>query len=151
VTDAARDGPEGLGRVSALTGAIPATRWAGEAVPAQIGSLRAAVAAFASGAGAPAALVDDIRLAVSEALSNTVVHAYRNTGGRVEVRASVDAAAGVIAIGVRDYGIGCNPRTDSPGIGMGVPLMTALARTVNVAAPTDGGTDVCLTFALPAT
>ena len=58
------------------------------------------------------------------------MHAYRNTGGRVEVRASVDAAAGVIAIGVRDYGIGCNPRTDSPGIGMGLRLMTALARTV---------------------
>jgi len=95
--------------------------------------------------------LNELTRAVSEALSNTVVHAYRNTGGRVEVRASVDAAAGVIAIGVRDYGIGCNPRTDSPGIGMGVPLMTALARTVNVAAPTDGGTDVCLTFALPAT
>lgn len=136
--------------VSAAFSAMPVARWAADAVPEQVASLRAAVAAFASGAGAPAALIDDVRLAVSEALNNTVVHAYRNAGGRVEVRASVDAAAGVIAIGVRDYGIGCNPRTDSPGIGMGLPLMTALARTISVAAPTDGGTDVCLTFARPA-
>ena len=147
MTDAAHEGPEGLG---ALTGAMPVARWAGEAVPEQIAALRAAVAAFAAGAGASAALIDDVRLAVSEALNNTVVHAYRNSGRRVEVRASVDAAARVIAIGVRDYGIGCNPRTDSPGIGMGLPLMAALARTVNVAAPTGGGTDVQLTFALRA-
>lgn len=34
-------------------------------------------------------------------------------------------------------------------MGMGVPIMTALARAIEIATPVDGGTEVRLTFAVP--
>jgi anti-sigma regulatory factor (Ser/Thr protein kinase) len=129
--------------------APPAASWVGEAVAAEVPRLRAAVVAYASELGAPDALVEDVRLAVSEALTNAVIHAYPGSAhGRVDARASGDPAAGLMTVRVRDYGTGYRPRSDSPGIGMGLPIMAAVARTVEVASPAGGGTEVRLTFAL---
>ena len=126
--------------------------WVGDAVPEQIARLRAAVGGFASHLGAPDALVEDVRLAVTEALTNAVLHAYPNDArGRVEARATADPAAGLITIRVRDYGTGYRPRADSPGIGMGLPIMAAISHTMEIETPADGGTEVRVTFALAPT
>jgi serine/threonine-protein kinase RsbW/stage II sporulation protein AB (anti-sigma F factor) len=130
---------------------VTAAHWAGEAVPVEVARLRAAVAAFANHFGAPKPLVDDVRLAVSEALTNAVMHAYPDARGRVDAHARGDPATGLLTIRVRDYGIGCRPRIDSPGLGMGLALMAVLTRTMDVASPADGGTEVRLTFAVAAT
>ena len=129
--------------------APPAARWVGDAVPGEVARLRAAVVAYANDLGAPSALLEDVRLAVSEALTNAVIHAYpRDAHGRLDARASADAAAGLLTIRVRDYGTGCRPRPDSPGLGMGLQIMAAMTRAMDVASPAGGGTEVRLTFAL---
>jgi anti-sigma regulatory factor (Ser/Thr protein kinase) len=121
-------------------------RWVAAAVPEEVARVRAAVGAFASDHGAPDALEQDVRLAVSEALSNAVIHAYPGEPGRIDAQASVDPAAGLLTVSVRDYGTGFHPRSDSPGLGMGLPIMTAVAHAVELASPAGGGTEVRLMF-----
>ncbi len=75
------------------------------AVAANVGMARLVVAALA--AQAPFALsdVEEIKVAVSEAVSNAVVHGYRESGGGMVV---VDAALAddVLTITVSDAGVG---------------------------------------------
>jgi hypothetical protein len=40
------------------------------------------------------------------------------------------------------------PRCDSPGIGVGLPLVATLAEDFQVEARLGGGTSVCMTFAV---
>lgn len=130
--------------------AAAAAHWVGDAVPQEVGRLRAAMGAFVGAHGAPDPLVQDVRLAVSEAVTNAVIHAYPDDAhGRLAAHASSEPATGVVTLRVRDYGIGCRPRADSPGLGAGIAVMTALARTIEITSPADGGTEVRLTFAVP--
>ena len=126
-----------------------AAQWSGDAVPKEVARLRSAVGAFASRSGAPDALADDVRLAISEALSNVIMHAYPGDPGRLDTRADADPISRLLSFSVRDYGVGFRSRPDSPGMGMGVPIMTALAHAIEFAAPAGGGTEVRLTFAVP--
>ena len=128
---------------------VAAAQWSGDAIPEEVARLRSAAGTFASGFGAPDALVDDVRLAISEALSNVIMHAYPGGPGRLDTRANADPASGLVTFSVRDYGIGFRPRPDSPGAGMGVPIMTSLAQAIEIATHADGGTEVHLTFAVP--
>ena len=79
--------------------------------------------------------VEGLRLAVSEAVTNAVVHAYRDrpTGappGIVHVRAWF--ADGELLISVSDEGVGMKPREDSPGAGVGLALMAQLADRLEI-------------------
>ena len=70
---------------------------------------------------------DAVSVVVSEAVTNAVVHAYRDreVPGRVHVSASL-ADEGV-NVAVDDDGLGMRPRGASPGVGLGLPLMGDLA------------------------
>jgi CHAD domain-containing protein len=68
--------------------------------------------------------VADVSLAVSEAATNAVVHAYRESAGHLHVRAHVDGAELIVV--VADTGSGMAPRNDSPGLGLGMPLMASV-------------------------
>ena len=48
---------------------------------------------------------------------------------------------------VIDDGVGFAPRADSPGLGLGIPTIAAMTRSMSIAAPADGGTEVCMAFA----
>ncbi|WP_354701345.1 Anti-sigma F factor [Paraconexibacter sp. AEG42_29] len=91
--------------------------------------------------------LDDMRLAVSEACANAVIHAYVDGAGLMEVR--VRARMTDLEISVRDHGGGMAPRTDSPGLGVGLPLMATLAASMELIAPEGGGTEVRMRFPLP--
>jgi anti-sigma regulatory factor (Ser/Thr protein kinase) len=55
-----------------------------------------------------------------------------------------------LTVVVRDTGCGMSPREDSPGAGLGLPLIAQVAGSVSVDAPPGGhGTVVCMTFDLP--
>jgi serine/threonine-protein kinase RsbW len=117
------------------------------ASPEHVGAARKAVSAAARRAGAEDEVLDAVRLAVSEAVSNVIVHGYRGAPSgafTLEVEWEDDE----LRITVRDQGRGMQPRTDSPGAGLGLPLIASLAETFTVTAPPDGGTEVSMTFPL---
>ena len=81
---------------------------------------------------------DAVGIVVSEAVTNAVVHAYRDQAsvGRVHVSASLDEQG--VEVAVDDDGLGMRPRTDSPGVGLGLPLMGDLADRVDISSRAPG-------------
>lgn len=92
-------------------------------------------------------MLSDLRLAVTEACTNVVVHAYPDgQEGPLEVRASI--AGEHLTVVVRDRGPGIGPRPDSPGLGLGLPLIASLADTVQLGRDDTGHTEVRMGFSL---
>jgi serine/threonine-protein kinase RsbW len=115
--------------------------------PEHVRAARRAVWDAAVRAGAQARVREAARLAVSEAVSNVVVHSYRHSGdGDFTLRVEWDGDE--LKVIVRDEGCGMAPRMDSPGAGLGLPLIATLADSFSVTAPPGGGTEVCMTFPL---
>jgi anti-sigma regulatory factor (Ser/Thr protein kinase) len=118
--------------------------------PEALRDLREAVAGFA--AELPGFDVEAVRLAVGEACANAVVHAYRDADvpGEVHVRAMVvddeEREQLALIVEVRDDGCGPGPRSDSPGVGLGLPLMARLTHELQVLGREPAGTLVRLTF-----
>jgi serine/threonine-protein kinase RsbW len=117
------------------------------ASPEHVGSARRVASAAARQAGAEDPVLDAVRLAVSEAVSNVIVHGYRNVGSGA-FTVAIECADEELRVTVRDEGCGMQPRADSPGAGLGLPLIANLAETFSVTAPPGGGTEVCMTFPL---
>ena len=69
------------------------------------GFARTAVAAFAAQLDPTLEEIGDIKTAVSEAVTNAIVHAYPNELGKVSVRASI-FDGNILEIVVRDWGCG---------------------------------------------
>jgi anti-sigma regulatory factor (Ser/Thr protein kinase) len=78
-------------------------------------------------------------LAISEALTNAVLHAFRTQDlpGTVTVTVDVTPDQFVEAV-VRDDGMGMSPRSDSPGLGLGLGLIASVADAVEQRLPADG-------------
>jgi serine/threonine-protein kinase RsbW len=123
-----------------------------EAEPSAIGVFRRALAAFAAEAGASPGTVDDVALSVSEAVTNAVRHAYDD--GRIpgEVRAEAFVERGdehaVLIVSVSDDGPGIRPRSDSPGLGLGLSLIRRLATSMTIVTDAPGAT-ISMCFRLP--
>ena len=116
-----------------------------------VGAARRAVAAYCARVGAARPLTDRVMLSVSEAVTNALVHAYRHVAEpaaeRIELEARRQDAALIVI--VRDFGCGMAPRLDSPGLGLGLPLIAASASSVQIDTPPEGGcTEVSMEFAL---
>jgi anti-sigma regulatory factor (Ser/Thr protein kinase) len=113
------------------------------AEPVSVSVARHALAEFVGDRGADRPAIE---VAVSEAISNAVVHAYREAPdpGLIELRAEL--GDGVLHVEVRDHGIGMRPRADSPGLGLGLPLIAQLAAHVDITS--EDGTLVVMDFAL---
>jgi PAS domain S-box-containing protein len=90
--------------------------------------------------------LDAVRLAVGEACANVVVHAYRDAESPGEIHLRVVRSGDELVIEVRDDGCGPSPRPDSPGLGLGVPLMARLASELQILDRDPNGTLVRLTF-----
>ena len=90
----------------------------------------------------------DIAIAVTEACTNAVLHAYpEGADGDYEVLAW--ARPDRLEVAVRDFGRGMNPRmpSESAGLGLGLPLMLAIGDEVSLRSHEDGATtEVRLTF-----
>jgi serine/threonine-protein kinase RsbW len=119
------------------------------AVPEAVCSLRRAAGELAERCGADEQLVEDITLAVSEAATNAVIHAYREDAGRLALAAECEN--GALWFRVIDEGTGLSPRADSPGLGLGLPLIARLTSRFEVRPGPEGrGTELAMAFRVPA-
>lgn len=118
------------------------------------GMARAAVAAFCSQLDPNATEIADIKCAVSEAVTNAIVHAYKNTIGIIYITVKL-CTGGVVRIEIRDRGCGIEDverareplfTTDaaSERSGMGFTVMESFCDKVRVYSKCGKGTTVTL-------
>lgn len=120
--------------------------WVLPAEPSAVSELRHRAAEFASTAGAPDEVTQAIALAVSETVTNAVVHAYdAEDSGQVRVSCHIDGERFIVE--VADEGAGIGSGHGYSGIGHGLAMVGALAQTLNIATGPDGrGTAVRMAF-----
>lgn len=132
----------------ATTDSAPALDAVYPARPRRVAQIRRDVNDIASGVGADEATLLQIGLAVSEAATNAVLHAYRGGLAAGDVRVLVAHRDDFLDVSISDDGVGMSPRADSPGMGLGLSLIAHEAHSFEIRTPADGGTEVVLRFAL---
>ena len=105
-----------------------------------VGRARRAAERLARAAGAPKS---NVALAVSEAVSNAIHHAYRGREGPITVHGRRDP--GRLVVEVIDRGVGMRPNPASPGLGLGLSLIGMMADDFEIDAG-PGGTAVRMRF-----
>jgi anti-sigma regulatory factor (Ser/Thr protein kinase) len=133
-----------------IPGAVTSQTWSIPAVSGEVGGLRRAITRYATAHSVTDPPISDMKVAVSEAVTNSVLHAFPSgEPGTITVLVTVDERAALLTVVVTDDGTGVRPRPDSPGLGLGLPLITTLARTAKISAgPSGQGTRVHMTFGL---
>ncbi len=116
------------------------------AIPASVTALRADVAAFVTAAGIGEPLLTSVKLAVSEAVTNAVMHAYVDADQPGEVRLYARVLGERVFVTVADDGCGMVPRLDSPGLGVGLPFIAHTTDTLDIEAGDGGGTRLRMSF-----
>jgi len=122
----------GIGQIVSLSESDARLHESRPALPRYVASLRRAAVAFAARAGADELQLENIGVATSEAISNCVLHAYpdESAGGSVIVTAWMER--GAIVVTVCDEGRGMLPRHDSPGLGLGLPLIERVTERFDI-------------------
>ena len=124
----------------------PSATWLLPATPPAVSQLRRRAAEFVSTAGASEQVTQAVALAVSETVTNAVVHAYV-AQERGQVRVSCRADGDRFVVEVADEGAGIWLRQDSPGIGHGLAMVGAVADGLDIGPGPDGrGTAVTMAF-----
>lgn len=114
--------------------------------PAGVRMVRREIAGLAADCGMDAEKIADVRLAVTEAATNAVMHAYAEAEGELRVTAAMHD--GTLTIVVGDTGRGFVGRHNSPGLGAGLAVIANVVKRLNVVSH-PGGTDVHMAFPCP--
>ena len=117
------------------------------------GFARMAVAAFAAQLDPTLEELGDIKTAVSEAVTNCIVHAYPDTLGKIAIKARI-LDGGILEITVRDWGCGIpdvekarQPLFTTGGeerSGMGFTIMESFMDSLRVTSKESQGTKVVM-------
>lgn len=119
--------------------------------PENVAIARQALAGLCEALESDPKVLADVKLAVTEACTNVVVHAYVNgeAGEGAILQVEAQPQDDDLLVVVRDFGRGMAPRAESPGLGLGLPLIAALTRTVQIrGVEGHSGTEVVMTFSL---
>ncbi len=118
-------------------------------LPAQAESIpviRHVLGAFAEAMALPPDVIEDIRLAVTEACTNVVRHAYDGDHpGPIDVLVRPDGDHIDVIVSDRGRGMGLSPDIDGPGLGL--PLIAALADTIELQQAPIRGNRLRMSFA----
>ena len=110
--------------------------------PENLALARLALTGIGAVAGASDAAVSELKLAVTEACTNAILHGYgRSTEGELVVRYRVDTAA--IEVEVEDDGNGFDPDdpaagSNGDGQGMGLMIIRAITNDVQIESDPSG-------------
>jgi serine phosphatase RsbU (regulator of sigma subunit)/integral membrane sensor domain MASE1/anti-sigma regulatory factor (Ser/Thr protein kinase) len=115
------------------------------AIPDELSQIRSAVRSWMAQRDIPEPAVNDMLIALGEAASNAVRHAFReNEAGTIRVSISLEDS--VMEVEVSDDGQWSNPSEGDGDPGLGLPIISEVALRLQVE-PTARGTIV--TFAIP--
>jgi serine/threonine-protein kinase RsbW len=117
--------------------------------PENVAVIRHVLGAFAEALQLPADLVEDMRLAVTEACTNVVRHAYDDDerGSANVMRVDLLPSEDGMQVIVEDRGRGLGPSPDASGPGLGLPLIAALTSALEVShGADDRGSRVAMSF-----
>jgi serine/threonine-protein kinase RsbW len=114
--------------------------------PENVAVIRHVLGAFAEAMRLPAALVEDMRLAVTEACTNVVRHAYHD-GEPGPIDVTIRPGGDQLDLVVADRGSGIGPSPDMSGPGLGLPLIAALADSVDFRHAPSRGSRLSMSFA----
>jgi serine/threonine-protein kinase RsbW len=112
------------------------------AIPESVAKARRAVSGYARPLVADA---DAVALAVSEIVTNAVVHAYP-AGEPGSVWVSAEFEGEHLTVTVADDGSGMRPIPETPGLAIGLPLVGRLALGLNIEPRQSGGTRLRMRF-----
>jgi serine/threonine-protein kinase RsbW len=114
--------------------------------PPSVSRIRHELVDYAREHGVRDEVVSAVGLAVSEATTNAVVHAYadQDEPGTLAIEAGFEDD--LLWVTVSDTGRGMKPRPDSPGLGLGLPLISQMTQSFEVHQPPGGGTLLCMRF-----
>ena len=113
--------------------------------PENVAVIRHVLGAFAEALQLPVELVEDMRLAVTEACTNVVRHAYHDgEPGPIDVVIRPNGRR--LELIVSDRGMGMGPSPDIDGPGLGLPLIAALAESVELEPNRERGSRLSMTF-----
>ena len=108
--------------------------------------LRHEMATLAEECGMDAEAIADVKLAVTEAATNAVIHAYAKAEG--ELRVSAVMSDGELGIVIGDAGPGLVRRHDSPGMGVGLAVIATVAERLRIVSD-QRGTEIHMAFSCP--
>jgi anti-sigma regulatory factor (Ser/Thr protein kinase) len=114
------------------------------ATPDSVPRARAALAGFASAAGATGEQLDDVRLSVSEAVTNVVQHAYGGGIGTFQITASY--IPGELWLLIADDGTGLRPGRVHGGLGLGLAVIAQVTDEFQIVRRSSGGTQLEMRF-----
>jgi anti-sigma regulatory factor (Ser/Thr protein kinase) len=112
-------------------------------------SARSAIGAFCERLGIERQRADDIRLAVTEACTNCVLHSHTPSARRPTFTLDARVVDCWLVVIVRDFGGGLlRGPMRSRGLGFGLDLIDKLADSAQVSSRPGGGVRVTMRFAL---
>lgn len=114
---------------------------------------RGVVAMFAGHLSPTVSEISDIKTAVSEAVTNSIVHGYEGKGGKIILEAKIDGNK--LDITVTDFGVGIDDidmalqpfyttKADEEHSGMGFTLMDSFMNKLSVEKVKPSGLKVCM-------
>jgi len=109
--------------------------------------VRHALGALAEAIELPCAVIENIRLAVTEACTNVVRHAYPEQHGTIDV--VVRPSRRGLEVLVADEGRGLGPSADTTGPGLGLPLIAALTDSLEIDRTPRAGCRLVMSFLRP--
>jgi serine/threonine-protein kinase RsbW len=112
--------------------------------PENVAVVRHVLGALAEALGLPDAVTEDMRLAVTEACTNVVRHAY--AGGRGPIDVAVRPKGDELEVTVADAGRGFGPSPDTGGPGLGLPLIAALSDSLEIERSRGAGSRLIMSF-----
>ncbi len=115
--------------------------------PVGVRALRREISGIAEDCGMDATGVAGVQLAVTEAATNAVMHAY--AGGEGELTVTAVVQKGELEIVIGDSGTGFGDRPDSPGLGVGLSIIATVAERLKIVSSPGGGTQIHMAFPCP--
>lgn len=108
--------------------------------------VRGQISDLAAAAGASGERVQAVRLAVSEAVTNAILHAYR--GGPGEIHLTANVVDDELTVLIADDGCGLGEPAQTPGLGWGWKLIADACDALTIAQRSSGGVEMRMRFLL---